>query len=89
MKLCNPEPLIHWGAICIKMRKGMCGHPVSDKLANDKLVQILQKHDFVQHDLIPGLFEHKTRPLFFSLAVDDFGVSCVGKEHANFLMQVL
>jgi len=54
------------------------------------LVQILQKHDFVQSDLIPRLFKHKTRPLCFSLVVvDDFGVSYVGKEHANFFIQVL
>jgi len=89
MKLYNLEPLAHHGAVCVEMRKGMCGHPVSGRLTNDKLVQILQKHDFVQSDLIPGLFKHKTRPLCFSLVVDDFGVSYVGKEHANFLIQVL
>jgi len=73
IKLYNLEPLIHCGAVYVKIRKGMCGHPVSGRLANDKLVQILQKHDFVQSDLIPGLFKHKDRPLCFSLVVDDLG----------------
>jgi len=89
MKLYNLEPLIHRGAVHVEIKKGICGHPVSGKLANDKLVQILQKHDFVQSDLIHGLFKHKTRPLCFSLVVDDFRVSYVGKENANFLIQVL
>jgi len=28
MKLCNLEPLVHRGAVCVEMRKEMCGHPV-------------------------------------------------------------
>ena len=63
MKLHNLKPLIDRGAVYVEIRKGMYGHPVSGRLANDKLVKILQKHDFVQSDLIPGLFKHKTRPL--------------------------
>jgi len=89
MKLYNLEPLIHCGAVYVETPKGMYGHLVSGKLANEKLVQILQKHDFVQSDLIPGLFKHKTRPLCFSLVVDDFGVSYVGKQNADFLTQAL
>jgi len=89
MKLYNLEPLVHRGALHVEIRKGMQCHPVSGRLANDKLVQILQKHDSVQSDLIPRLFKHKTRPLCFSLVVDDFGVSYVGKVHSNFLIQVL
>jgi len=89
MKLYNLEPLVHRGAVYVEIRKGMYDHPVSGCLANDKLVQILQNHEFVQSDLIPGLFKHKTRPLCFSLVVDDFGVSYVGKENASFLMKVL
>jgi len=89
MKLYNLDPLVHRGAVYVEIRKGMYGHLVSGRLANDKLVQILQKHEFVQSNLIPGLFKHKTRPLCFSLVVDDFEVSYVGKEHALFLMQVL
>jgi len=81
MKLCNLKPLVHSGAVHVETRKAMHGHPVSGRLANDKLVQILQKHDFAQSDLIPGLFKHKTRPLCFSLVVDDFGVSCVLDAH--------
>ena len=37
----------------------------------------------------PGLFTHKTRPIWFKLAVDDFGVKYIGREHAEHLMTVL
>ena len=36
-----------------------------------------------------GLFMHKTRPVWFTLVVDNFGVKYVGKENAKHLMSVL
>jgi hypothetical protein len=33
----------------------------------------------------PGLWLHKTRPIAFSLIVDDFAVKYVGKQHADHL----
>ena len=38
---------------------------------------------------MPGLWTHKTRPIQFTLVVDDFGVKYVGQEHANHLKKVL
>ena len=37
----------------------------------------------------PGLFKHITRPVAFSLVVDNFGVKYVGKEHAEHLVRAL
>ena len=39
--------------------------------------------------MVPGLWAHKTRPIQFSLVVDDFGVKYVGEEHAQHLKSVL
>jgi hypothetical protein len=36
-----------------------------------------------------GLWHHKTRPITFTLVVDDFGVKYVGKEHADHLLNAL
>ena len=36
-----------------------------------------------------GLWKHKWRPVQFTLVVDDFGVKCVGQEHALNLKQTL
>ena len=38
---------------------------------------------------MPGLWTHKTRPIMFSLVVDDFGVKYAGKQHANHLFSAL
>jgi len=67
----------------------MHGHTVSGKLTNEKLAVILKKYDFMQSDLIAGLFSHKTRPLSFLLVVDDFGIKHVEKEYVECLIQVL
>jgi hypothetical protein len=37
----------------------------------------------------PGLWLHKTRPLAFSLIVDDFDVKYVGKQHTDHLRNAL
>eukprot|EP00804_Cyclotella_cryptica_P024374 CCRYP_018573-RC/>CCRYP_018573-RC protein AED:0.15 eAED:0.15 QI:0/0/0/1/0/0/2/0/392 len=39
--------------------------------------------------LVPGLWSHKTRPISFTLVVDDFGVKYIGKEHALHLQSVI
>jgi hypothetical protein len=35
---------------------------------------------------MPGLWQHKTRPILFTLVVDNFGVKYVGKEHVDHLI---
>ena len=67
----------------------MYGLPQAGRIANDKLVPILEQAGYIQSDHIPGLFKHKTRPIAFCLVVDDFGVKYVGEEHANHLIDTL
>ena len=38
---------------------------------------------------MPGLITHVTRPIQFSLVVDDFGVKYVGKENVDHLIKTL
>ena len=77
------------GFIFIEVTKGMYGLPQAGLLANELLEKRLNKHGYYQSNLVPGLWRHKTRPITFSLVVDDFGVKYVGKEHAEHLKQVL
>jgi hypothetical protein len=37
----------------------------------------------------PGLYTHKTRPIAFSLVVDDFGVKYINKEDMDHLVQTI
>ena len=87
--LYNLTPLIHNGAVYVEIRKGMYGLPQAGRIANDKLVPILEKAGYIQSDHIPGLFKHQTRPISFCLVVDDFGVKYVGDEHAHHLIDTL
>jgi hypothetical protein len=75
--------------VYIEIRKGMYGLKQAGFLAN----QLLQKHmapfGYYPARHIPGLWLHKTRPIAFSLAVDDFAVKYVGKQHADHLRNAL
>ena len=77
------------GSIYIMARKGMYGLPQSGLLANQLLEKRLNRHGYHQSKLVPGLWKHDTRPIQFTLVVDDFGVKYVGEEHALHLKSVL
>ena len=69
--------------------RGLYGFPQAGRLSNQLLKKRLEEHDFCQVTHTPGLFTYKTRPIWFTLCVDNFGVKYVGKEHADYLMSVL
>jgi hypothetical protein len=73
------------------VRKSMQTDIFSSKyvLAQQLLEQRLNKHGYVQNQAVPGLWTHKTRPISFTLVVDDFGIKYVGREHAMHLIQIL
>ena len=77
------------GNIYIMAIRGMYGLPQSGLLANELLEKRLNKHGYFQSKLVPGLWKHETRPIQFSLVVDDFCVKYVGEEHALHLKKVL
>ena len=70
----------------IEMRKAVYGLPQAGILANKKLRHELEPHGYLEHETTPGLWYHKTRPVLFTLVVDDFGVKHVGKEHVDHLI---
>ena len=77
------------GKVYVECRKTIYGLPQAGKLSNDELVKHLEKHGYIQAKHTHGLFRHKTRPIMFTLVVDDFGVQYSGKEHAEHLYQIL
>jgi hypothetical protein len=80
--------LIHNNMVMVEIRKGMYGLPQAGILANDRLQKHLALHGYTTTDT-PGLFRHATRPISFTLVVDDFGVKYVGEEHAQHLIDTL
>ena len=77
------------GMVHIEMRRAVWGLPQAGILANKKLRRKLAPHGYHEHENTPGLWFHDTRPISFTLVVDDFGVKYVGKEHADHLIACL
>ena len=62
------------------------GLPQSGKLVNGYLKEKLRPAGYYEVSHTPGLWKHISRPIEFTLVVDDFGVKYVGKEHVNHLI---
>jgi hypothetical protein len=63
----------------IEVPKGMYVLPQAGILANQLFSRCLAIHGYHQTKFIPGLWRHVTRPIHFTLVVDDFGAQYVGK----------
>jgi hypothetical protein len=77
------------GKVYIEIQKVMYGLPQAGILTNELLQRNLAKDGYrpTQHTHV--LWKHGTRPISFSLVVDDFGVKYVGREHAEHLMECI
>ena len=62
------------GYVYCEIQKGMYGLPQAGIIAQQLLKERLKKHGYRQSQTTPGLWKHDTRPISFSLVVDDFGV---------------
>jgi hypothetical protein len=81
----NLEALAVDGWLYIEIRKGMYGLKQASLLANQLLQTRLAPFGCYPAHHTPGIWLHKTRPISFSLVVDDFTVKYVGKENADLL----
>jgi hypothetical protein len=79
----------HNGFIYLEVRKAIYGLPQAGILANQLLKQRLRPFGYFEVAHTPGLWKHITRPIQFTLTVDDFGVKYEGKEHADHLIEAL
>ena len=66
--------LAHKGFLHIEIQKGVYVLPQAGTISNDKLNLHLAKFGYEPAPIPPVLWRHQTRPLQFSLVVDDFGV---------------
>jgi hypothetical protein len=67
------------GWVSIEIRKGMYGLKQAGHLANKLLQTRLTPFGYYLARHTPGLWLHQTRPISFTLLVDDFAVEYVGK----------
>jgi hypothetical protein len=73
----------------IEIRKGMYSLKQAGLLSNQLLKTRLAPFGYYPARHTPGLWLHKTRPISFTLVVDDFAVKYVGKQHAEHLRNAL
>ena len=67
------------GWVYWEIRKAIYGLPQAGLLANQQLKKHLKPAGFYEVAHTPGLWKHRTRPIQFTLSVDDFGVKYVVK----------
>jgi hypothetical protein len=77
------------GWVYIEIRKGMYGLKQAGLIANQLLQTRLAPFGYYPARHTPGLWLHKTRPISFTLVVDDFAVKYVGKQHPEHLRNAL
>jgi hypothetical protein len=77
------------GWVHIEIRKGTYGLKQAGLLANQLLQTRLAPFGYYPARHTLGLWLHKTRPIAFSLVVDDFSVKYVGNQHADHLRNAL
>jgi hypothetical protein len=75
--------------VYIEIWKGMYGLRQAGLLSNQLLQTRLAPFGYYQARHIPGLWLHKTRPIYFTLVVEDFAVKYVGKQHAEHLRNAI
>jgi hypothetical protein len=85
----NLNALAVYGWVYIEIRKGMYGLKQAGLLANQLLQTRMSPFGYFPSRHTLGIWIHKTRPISFTLAVDDFAVKYVGKQHAEHLGNAL
>ena len=77
------------GYVYVEIRRALFGLKQSGMLANKQLSKVLNREGYHAARHTPGLWLHKTRPISFTLVVDDFGVKYVNKLDVVHLQSVI
>ncbi len=64
--------------VCLEMRQAVWGLPQAGILANTLLRRHLSPHGYYKCNNTPGSWKHQTRPIAFTLVVDNSGVKWCG-----------
>ena len=82
----NLKKLALDGMVYIEMRRAVWGLPQAGILANKRLRRKLAPFGYSESVNTPGLWTHKSRPISFTLVVDDFGVKYVAQNDVDHLI---
>ena len=79
---------IHNGYVYARVKKAWYGLKEAGKIAHDDLVAHLKQYGYTE-TTTPGYFRHDTRPICFTLVVDDFGIKYVNEDDVQHLRQAI
>ena len=77
------------GRVYIEIHKGMPGLTQAGEISHDRLKTHLEKYGYRPNRHTPALWTHTTRPISFTLVVDDFRVKYSGGRHLDHLIKAL
>ena len=77
------------GWVYLQIRKGMPGLKQASRIAYERLKNHLAHFVFAPVPRTPAIWKHTTKPITFSLVVDDFEVKYARKENDDHLIQAL
>jgi hypothetical protein len=77
------------GYVYCEIQKGMYGLPQAGIIAQELLEERLAKYGYHQSKIIPGFWSHKTRPICFTLVVDDFAIKYINEADATHSIEAL
>ena len=80
----EPDGYVYFG-----IYGALYGLAQSGRIAYDDLKQNLEPHRYYPSQQTPGLWLHRTRPISFTLVVDDFGVKYINKKDADHLFDAI
>ena len=77
------------GYIYVEITGAMYGLSQSSCIANQDLQKFLEKYGYYPTVRTPGLWKHRTRPISFTLVVDNFGIKYTNKDDIDDLFKVI
>ena len=77
------------GYAYMEICRGMYGLPQAGILANKLLRERLAHYGYFEQPHTPGLWKHTSRPIWFNLCVDNFGVKYIGDNNLKHLFAAL
>ena len=77
------------GYVYCEITGAMYGLAQAGRIAHIDLVKHLKPHRYFPSKQTPGLWFHKTRPIAFTLVVDDFGIKYINKEDIDHLLNAV
>ena len=80
---------VYKGCVWMEIWRSIYGLPKSGKLATEYLRKNLAAHGCYEVKHTPGMWKHISRPIKFTLLVDDFGVKYTRRKDAEHLLGIL